>query len=52
MDGKVKYSIGNVEVKELTCMTNGHELKRGNVGGCVCKVEGNEGGKMGQLLTA
>ena len=31
--GEVKNSIGNVEAKELICMTHGHELKRGNVGG-------------------
>ena len=30
--GEVKNSIGNVEVKELICMTHGHELKRGSVG--------------------
>ena len=26
--GEVKNSIGNVEAKELTCMTHGHELQR------------------------
>ena len=31
--GEVKNSIGNVEAKALTCMTHGHELKGGNVGG-------------------
>ena len=31
--GEVKNSIGNVEAKELVCMTHGHELKGGNVGG-------------------
>ena len=31
--GEVKNSIGNVEAKELTCMTHGHELKWGNDGG-------------------
>ena len=31
--GEVKNSMGNVEAKELTCMTYGHELKWGNVGG-------------------
>ena len=30
------YSIGNVEAKELNCMTHGHELKGGNVGGRGC----------------
>ena len=31
--GEGKNSVGNVEAKELTCMTHGHELKGGNVGG-------------------
>ena len=33
--GEVKNSIGNVEYKELRCMTHGHELSGGgrNVGG-------------------
>ena len=31
--GEVKNSIGNVEAKELLCMTHGRELKAGNVGG-------------------
>ena len=30
---KVKNSIGNAEAKELTCMTHGHELQEGTVGG-------------------
>ena len=36
IQGKVKNSIGNVEAKELRCMTHGHEIKRGNadVRGC------------------
>ena len=34
MEGK--GSIGNVEAKEPICMTHGHELKGGNVGGRVC----------------
>ena len=29
--GEIKNSIGNVEAKELICMTHGHELKVGNV---------------------
>ena len=33
--GKVKDSIGNVEAKELICMTPGHELWLGNDGGGV-----------------
>ena len=34
--GEVKNIIGNVEAKELICMTHGHELKGRNVGrnGC------------------
>ena len=31
--GEVKNSLGNVEAKELICMTQGHELKGGNAGG-------------------
>ena len=31
--GEIKNTMGNVEAKELTCMTYGHELKWGNVGG-------------------
>ena len=27
VDGEVKNSIGNVEAKELMCMTHGHELR-------------------------
>ena len=30
--GEGKNSIGNVEAKELICMTHGHELKGQNVG--------------------
>ena len=40
--GYVKKSIGNVEAKELICMTHGHDLKWGNVGG---EVDGGEWGK-------
>ena len=46
MDGEGENSIGNVEAKELICMTHGHELK-GGYG--VCRAEGSEGRKMGQL---
>ena len=44
--GEVKNSIGNVEAKELICMTHGHELKGGNVGerGCAWQ-RGIEGEK-------
>ena len=31
--GEGKNSVGNVEAKELTSMTHGHELQGGNVGG-------------------
>ena len=34
--GEGKNSIGNVEVKEFICMTHGHELKWGTVGGKGC----------------
>ena len=34
--GEDKNSIENVEAKELICMTQGHELQRGNVGGRGC----------------
>ena len=44
--GEGKNSVGNVEAKEIICMIHGHELK-GWQG--VCRVEGNNGGKMGQL---
>ena len=47
--GEVKNSIGNVEAKELICMTHGHELKWGE---CrwerVCRVEGNKRGETGE----
>ena len=28
-EGEVKNNIGNVEAKELVCMTQGHELRGG-----------------------
>ena len=31
--GEGKNSVGNVEAKELTSMTHGHDLSRGNEGG-------------------
>ena len=46
---KVKNNIGNVEAKELICITHGHELQEGNMGGGVDRMEWNEGGGMGQL---
>ena len=43
--GEGKNSVGNVEAKELICMTHGHELLGG---GCrrqgVCRMEWSEGG--------
>ena len=45
--GEGKNSVGNVETKEFICMTHGHELQCGNVGGRGC--EGlSEGGKWGK----
>ena len=44
--GEGKNSTGNVEAKELICMTHGHELKVGNIGGRGCAGwRGIEGGK-------
>ena len=34
--GEGKNSTGNVEAKEFICMTHGHELQGGNVGGRGC----------------
>ena len=45
--GEGKNSIGNVEDKELICMTQGNELKE-NVGGKGCAGwKGVKGGKWG-----
>ena len=46
--GEGKNSIGNVETKELTCMTHGHELQGRNVGGRGW-AGWSEGAEMGQL---
>ena len=35
----------NVEAKELICMTHGHELKVGYVGGRRCVQDGKEKGE-------
>ena len=43
---QVKNSIGNVEAKELTCMTHGHELKGENV--CGRGYAGRRGMKEGK----
>ena len=41
-----KNSVGNVEGKELTCMTHGHELEEGYAGGRGCAGQrGIKGGK-------
>ena len=49
--GEGKNSIGNVEAKEVICMTHGHELKVGNVGrrGCAGWRGIKERNKKGQL---
>ena len=48
--GQGKNSVGNVEAKELICMTHGHELYGGNAGGRECAGwRGIKGEKMGQL---
>ena len=48
--GEGKNSIGNVEAKELICMTHGHKLQGGVWVGGVCRAEWSEGREMGQLL--
>ena len=49
--GEGKNSVGNIEAKELTCTTHGHELKWAECGWeGVFRVEGNKGGKMGTIL--
>ena len=47
--GEGKNSVGNVEAKELICMTHGHELKGGNVDGRGCAGQRGKKGGMGQL---
>ena len=46
--------MGNVEAKELICMTHGHELRRD--GECWCEgmvqAEGNEGRENGTTVIA
>ena len=37
--------MGNGEVKELVCMTHGHELRWGNAGGREVQGGGNKGEK-------
>ena len=44
--GQGKNSIGNIEAKELICMTHGYELQGGHVGGSGCAGgSGMKGGK-------
>ena len=43
IDGEVKHSIGNREVKELVCTTYGHELRGEMLEGWGCRVEGMKG---------
>ena len=47
--GEGKNSVGNVEAKELICITHGHELggECGREG--LGRMEWSEGGEMGQL---
>ena len=47
--GGGKNSVGNVEAKELICMTHGHELQGGMWEGGVGRIEWSEGGEMGKL---
>ena len=48
--GEDKNSIGNVEVKELICMTHGHELRGESTGGRVgTGWRGIKGEKMGHV---
>ena len=42
--GEVKNSIGNVEAKELICITHGHELRGRMWVGGACRAEVNNGG--------
>ena len=44
--GEGKNSMGNVEAKDLICMTHGHELRgRGYWWEGGCRAEGNKGEK-------
>ena len=42
---EVKNSIGNREAEELICMTQGHELRGGNMGGGDAEYRGIKWGK-------
>ena len=49
--GEVKNNIGNVEAKELICMTHGRELKWGNAGGRGCAGwRGIKGGRWDNVI--
>ena len=54
--GRLRLSIGNVEAKELICMTHGHELRRvgGNTGGTGCAgqrvIKGWKGEKCNSII--
>ena len=50
--GEGKNSIGNLEAKELICMTHGHELKGGNVGGRGCAGQTGIKGRNGTTVIA
>ena len=47
--GEGKNTIGNVEAKELICMTHRYELKQGNAGGRGCARQREIKGGNGQL---
>ena len=48
---EVKNNIGNVEAKELICMTHGRELKWGNAGGRGCAGwRGIKGGRWDNVI--
>ena len=50
MEGK--NSAGNVEAKELICLTHGHELKGGNVGVRGCAGWRGVKGEKGTIVIA
>ena len=48
----VKYSMGNVEAKELICTTNGHKLRRGLLDGRGLPSRGVQRRKNGTIIIA
>ena len=50
--GEVKNSIGNVEAKDLICMTHGHDVRWGNDGGGCAGCRGIKGRKNGTTVIA